>query len=299
MYVSVTPIKSDIGVVIEGLSGRRLADPRVAEQCRVALDKYGVVVCREANIEDSDLVALTKILGEVSTDPATGEAGHPEVSIIGVDPSKSRFAPYRTATFVWHIDGVTDAVPRKAILLSAQEVADEGGQTEFANTYAAYEALPESAKTKLINLRVLHTARKALEDALRFADAELLSNRNLWDTETAVFGLGVRGGELTCIREHRTRVQPLVWSRRNGRKSLVIGATATEVVDWPADEGRALLDRLLGWSTQPKFVLRHQWRRGDLVIWDNTGMLHRAFPYKATSGRLMHRTTLVGEEAIS
>ena len=79
----------------------------------------------------------------------------------------------------------------------------------------------------------------------------------------------------------------------------MLGATAAEVVGWPAEKGRSLLDRLLEWSTQPEFVLRHHWRRGDLVVWDNTGMLHRALPFEPTSLRLMHRTTLVGEEAVA
>jgi len=96
-----------------------------------------------------------------------------------------------------------------------------------------------------------------------------------------------------------TRVHPLVWRRRSGRKSLLLGATAAEVVGWPADKGRALLDRLLTWCTQPQFTLRHAWRRGDLVMWDNTGMLHRALPFEPTSVRLMHRTTLLGEEPVA
>lgn len=74
---------------------------------------------------------------------------------------------------------------------------------------------------------------------------------------------------------------------------------ASEIIDWPACEGAALLDHLLQWATQPQFVLRHQWRPGDLVIWDNTGMLHHALPFDPTSQRLMHRTTLVGEEAVA
>ena len=94
-------------------------------------------------------------------------------------------------------------------------------------------------------------------------------------------------------------MHPLVWTRRTGRKSLLLGATAASVVGWPEDRGRALLDRLLEWSTQPQFVLRQQWRKGDLVIWDNTGMLHRALPFEPTSVRLMHRTTLAGEESVS
>jgi alpha-ketoglutarate-dependent taurine dioxygenase len=95
-----------------------------------------------------------------------------------------------------------------------------------------------------------------------------------------------------------SREHPLVWTRRDGRKSLFIGATAGEVVGRPAAEGRALLDRILAWATAPQFTLRHRWRVGDLVIWDNTGMLHRAHPYGETSRRLMHRTTIAGTEAV-
>jgi alpha-ketoglutarate-dependent taurine dioxygenase len=98
-----------------------------------------------------------------------------------------------------------------------------------------------------------------------------------------------------------SRVHPLVWTRRDGRRSLLLGATADEVVPGGpsrtrSDEGRALLDRLLEWSTRPQFVLRHRWRRGDLVVLDNTGMRHRALPFEPTSPPLMHRTTLVGVE---
>jgi alpha-ketoglutarate-dependent taurine dioxygenase len=96
-----------------------------------------------------------------------------------------------------------------------------------------------------------------------------------------------------------SREHPLVWTRPDGRRSLLVGATAGEVVGWAPEEGRALLDRLLEWCTQPQFVLRHQWCPGDLVIWDNTGMLHRALPYEPTSRRLLHRTTLVGELAVA
>jgi AcrR family transcriptional regulator len=76
-------------------------------------------------------------------------------------------------------------------------------------------------------------------------------------------------------------------------------ATAQEIVGWPELEGRALLDRLLAWSTQPRFRLRHKWRKGDLVIWDNTGMLHRALHFNPTSVRLLHRTTLAGDEPVA
>ncbi len=90
-----------------------------------------------------------------------------------------------------------------------------------------------------------------------------------------------------------------MWTRGNGRRSLLVGATAERVVGLSEAESRELLDRLLVWATQPRFSLRHHWHHGDLVIWDNTGILHRAQPYTAESHRLMHRTTLVGEEAVA
>ena len=76
---------------------------------------------------------------------------------------------------------------------------------------------------------------------------------------------------------------------------MLIGATADHVVGLSGREGEELLERLLDWATQPQFTVRHRWRRGDLVVWDNTGMLHRAQPYGETSKRLMHRTSIAGD----
>ena len=168
-------------------------------------------------------------------------------------------------------------MPQKATLLTAREVDPAGGDTEFANIYAAYAALPEAERAAIADLKVEHS----------FARAQSLVNPDATDEHRASW---------TRVP---ARVHPLVWTRRSGRKSLLLGATAGAVVDWPKDEGRALLDRLLAWSTQPQFTLRHCWSKGDLVMWDNTGMLHRALPFEPTSIRLMHRTTLLGEEPVA
>jgi alpha-ketoglutarate-dependent taurine dioxygenase len=88
----------------------------------------------------------------------------------------------------------------------------------------------------------------------------------------------------------------LVWEHRDGRKSLVLGATADHVVGMQPDESRALLDELLAWTTQERFSYSHTWEVDDVVIWDNTGMLHRALPYDPKSERTMHRTTILGNE---
>jgi alpha-ketoglutarate-dependent taurine dioxygenase len=102
------------------------------------------------------------------------------------------------------------------------------------------------------------------------------------------------------VRHMRTaapdRTQPLVWTHRSGRKSLVLGATAAHIIGMEPAESYELLVRLRDWATQPQFVYRHEWTVGDMVMWDNTGSLHRAMPYAADSGRLLHRTMLQGEE---
>ena len=95
------------------------------------------------------------------------------------------------------------------------------------------------------------------------------------------------------------REQPLVWTHQSGRKSLVIGATAAYVAGLEPADSMDLLVRLRDWATQPQFVCRHDWQVGDLVMWDNTGTLHRALPYEADSGRLLHRTMLQGEEPVA
>ena len=274
----LTPLTSNIGAEVTGVSGPELLDRRVADETLAALEQYGVVVYREVHISDEDLIAFSRMLGEVAVVP-TGEHEYPEIQTITLDPSKTNalLASYRQGNFQWHIDGATQDVPQKGTLLTAREVDDAGGDTEFASTYAAYAALPSEDRAKLDSLRVVHS----------FAAAQALANPDASDDERA-----------SWVRVP-TQVHPLVWTHRNGRKSLLLGATAAEVVDWPSDKGRELLDRLLEWSTQPEYVLRHHWRRGDLVIWDNTGMLHRALPFEPTSRRLLHRTTLVGEEAVA
>jgi len=278
MSIVVTPLTHHIGADIAGVSGDELVDRRVADEYLSALEQYGVVVHREVDITDEDLIAFSRLLGEVAVVP-TGEHEYPEIQTITLDPSKTNalLASYRQGNFHWHIDGATQDVPQKGTLLTAREVDDAGGDTEFASTYAAYAALPDDDKAELETLQVLHS----------FAAAQLLANPDASDEERASWD------------RVPTQVHPLVWTHRNGRRSLLLGATAAEVVGWPPEKGRSLLDRLLEWSTQPEFVLRHHWRRGDLVVWDNTGMLHRALPFEPTSLRLMHRTTLVGEEAVA
>jgi len=266
-----------VGLEISGLTAMDLLSPQGADEAQRALDEHGVVVYREVHITDEQLLAFSRMLGTLVVQP-TGEHEHPEIQTITMDPTKTNpvLASYRQGNFHWHIDGATDAVPQKATLLTAREVDPAGGDTQFANTYAAYSALSQAERDEIATLRVEHSFAHAQSVASPDASEE---QRASWQRVPA-------------------RVHPLVWTRANGRRSLLLGATAGHVIGWPEDKGRDLLNHLLQWCTQRRFTLRHRWRKGDLVMWDNTGMLHRATSFEPTSVRLMHRTTLVGEEAV-
>jgi len=201
---------------------------------------------------------------------------YPEIFEVTLNRNRNPVADYLKGTFFWHIDGATDEIPTKASLLTARQLANGDGDTEFASTYAAYEVLSDADKQRCERVRVVHS----LEASQRLVRPDPTPEE-------------VKGWRSRPSREH-----PLVWTHRSGRKSLVLGATASHVVGMSEDEGHALLNRLLEWATRSDFVYRHHWRVGDLVIWDNRGALHRALPYDFDSPRLMHRTTLVGDEPI-
>jgi alpha-ketoglutarate-dependent taurine dioxygenase len=93
-------------------------------------------------------------------------------------------------------------------------------------------------------------------------------------------------------------VHPLVWTQNDGRRSLVLGTHADEVVGMSVPDGRSLLARLTEWAAQPDFTYSHEWQEGDLVIWNNCGLMHRVVPYEADCGRMMHRTTIMGTERL-
>ncbi len=277
--MQVTPLSTHVGVEITGVTSADAFDVRVADECRRLLDRHGVVVFREAAIDDDALIEFSSWLGTLAVVP-TGEHARPEIQTITMRPGATNpvLAAYRRGNFLWHIDGATDERPQKGTFLSAIEVDDTGeGGTEFATTYAAYDALTDADKRLIDDLQVVHSFAAAQQRANPDADEAF---RATW----------------TRVPD---RVHPLVWKRQDGRRSLLLGATAARVVGWSQEDSDALLGRLLEFATQPEFVVHHAWRKGDLVTWDNTGMLHRAMPFEPTSPRLLHRTTLLGEEVVA
>lgn len=268
-------LSETVGVEVRGATAERLlGEPDVPQWVHSTLEQHGVLVFRELHLDDAALCAFSKRLGPTEVFHS-GE--NPEIFRVTLDPKKNPVAAYLRGTFDWHIDGLTDDIPIKATLLAAHGVADKGGETEFVSTYVAYDELTDDEKQRFEGVRIVHT----IEAAQRRLEP------NPTDEMLAVW------------RQRPTKVQPLIWRHYDGRKSVVWGPTAGEVIGMDKDAGDAFLTDVLERATKPERVYRHEWSLGDLVIWDNRGVLHRALPYDPGSERDMHRTTLTGDEAIS
>jgi alpha-ketoglutarate-dependent taurine dioxygenase len=263
-----------VGALVTGVDRKRLLDDDALPAWTLAaLEDNGALVFRDLHLDDATQVAFSRKLGEVEL---FGQGEHPEIFRVTLDPAKNPSAAYLRGTFDWHIDGCLEDIPIMATMLSAHAVADSGGETEFASSYAAYEHLDDDEKERLAAVRVVHT----------IAASQRLANPDPSPEEVAMW------------RRRPAKEHPLVWQHRSGRRSLVLGATTDHVVGMDPEESRALLDDLLDRATAPDLVYRHEWNLGDLVIWDNRGVLHRACRYDATSPRDMHRTTFAGDEPI-
>lgn len=240
-----------------------LLDGVYADAFRELLIRRGVIAIRGVDFDDDQLRALTATIGEVRQGALYENKGMLEVVHI-------------PGSYFWHVDGTYTEMPPFATLLAARVVAPEGGETEFANTYAAFEDLPAEEQEYLSTLEVVHTMKAAHNYAV---PEPTLERFQMWQ--------GHRG------------VRPLVWRHKSGRRSLVIGATASHIVDMHFVDSHELLQRLLAHTTQDKYVYKHRWKAGDVVIWDNTGTMHRVRPFDLSSGRRMHRFAVEGIEPLA
>jgi alpha-ketoglutarate-dependent taurine dioxygenase len=269
----LTPtIASEVAIDRETLlSGRHAGD------LRALLEERGVLIVRGIGLEDADLLAAAQTLGHVRLGSVARE-GTDGIKAVTFDKAANpATAQYFKGAFYWHMDGTYDDVPPLAALLVPRVLAPEGGETEFTNTYAAYADLGEADKARFEGLEVEHT----------MAAAHRLYTPEPTEEQLAHWG------------KFPARRHPLVWRHRSGRKSLLLSSSVTRVVGMDEAESQALLTGLMAWATQPRYVYRHRWMMGDLLIWDNTGTMHRAMPYDLDSGRRLHRVTLEGEESFA
>jgi alpha-ketoglutarate-dependent taurine dioxygenase len=278
MAIRFEDIKPKVGSRVVWDDRADLFTPEAAQAIRRKVEERDVLVFPKLDLTDEEQLAITDLMG--GKVKLTGQFNVQDtdenVYQVTLDKKVNRQPEYVLGTYFYHMDGMpVEMPPPFATLLSARKTAPKGGQTEFASTSAAYEGLSAEEKRALEGLVVIHSVKASmvpLRDGIPPEDYDRV--------------IGIKG----------EKERPLVWTHPDGRKSMLLGTTADRVVGMSIPEGRALLTRLVEWAAQPDYSLRHDWQEGDFVIWKNTGALHRAIPYDAESGRMMHRTSIAGSE---
>lgn len=284
MAFSSVELSARMGLQVQ-ISKVDLVSGAYAKEIRALLDQRGVLLFRGVAPDDNELRTIARTLGDLrigsskrGADGKTlteGDEGLLKVSLDEkVNPEYARFL---IGNHLWHMDGTYEEIPPLATLFTPYRLSKTGGDTMFANTYAAFEDLPAEEKAGLERLRVVHTMQAALFPAKRDCTPE----------------------EFAVWSSYPQRSHPLVWQHKSGRKSLVLSTSGAYVEGMHPAESHDLLQRLMIHATQDKYVYRHKWQLGDLVIWDNTGAMHRVQPFDKESGREFHRFTLNGEEPIT
>ena len=255
-------------------SREMLLDGSIAKDLRALLEQRGVLLLRDTGMDDQEQVQFAKTLGVPRNEHGT------DLTKVSSDKSKSPiFAEYTEGTFMFHFDDTYMEYPALASVLLCRTVAPQGGQTEFANTYAIYDDLSPEDQAFFDTLHAVHSQetiqRKAFPDPSEW-------QLSLWG-EGAI----------------PATTHPLVWLHRTGRKSLLLGETMKRIVELPKAESDMLVKRLMAISERPEHIYRHEWQVGDILIWDNTGTVHRVVPFDLDCGRELNRVKLAGEEPIT
>lgn len=244
-----------------------------------AFNEHQILVIRDQPFDDASQIAFSRNFGTLETMEAHAannyKPGH--IAIMTNLDTQGNLLPltdpgmiHRLRNEAWHTDSSFKSVAALCSLLSGRVVPPVGGNTDFASARAAYAALPEARKAALEGLIAVHRVAAPNETDDPAYNEE--QKRRLTVTHPII------------------RTNPV-----NGRKNVYVGSHAQEIVGMSRDEGRALIDELTAFCTQPQFVYSHPWRQHDLVIWDNRCALHRATTFDKTKYRRnMHRTTVAG-----
>lgn len=283
MPITTTRLTPHFAAQIDGADITRPMDDATWRDIRAAFEEHSVLLFRGQLLTDEQQIAFSQRFGRLevtrSMNPAAGtpfaRQSNLDIKTGEIIPDEDRRMIYQLANMLWHSDSSFKAVPSLCSLLSARIVPPEGGATEFASARCAYASLPEALKRRARDGVVVHDFSWS-RDQIRpgfFTDKER--------------------AEYPPVRHPLVRRNPV-----NGRESLFLGAHASHVEGLPVAEGRAFLKELLDHVTQPQFCYHHEWQEGDLIIWDNRCVLHRATPFDTTRyKRLMQRTTVSGDPA--
>jgi taurine dioxygenase len=274
---SVRRLSDVAGAEITGIDLREPVSTEMCESIIAALEEFHVIAFRDQNLTKDEQYTFTLNFGEIEGHVGRLKTGEKYPVVHTVTNLDERTGlPTETPTthgnYFWHTDKSYHDVPSLLTMLHAMQVPPDGGDTLFANMVMAYEALPEDEKLALAGMRATHSW-----------EANRLNTGNMPATEEQK-------------RERPPVSHPIVRTHPSGRKSLYLGAHIGHVDGMDYDEGRAMLADLLDRATTEQFIYRHQWKVGDLTLWDNRVLLHRADRnYEMTAHpRVLHRTVVRG-----
>jgi alpha-ketoglutarate-dependent 2,4-dichlorophenoxyacetate dioxygenase len=264
---------------ITGLDTAAPVTPETIAAFENAMAKYAVCVIRNASLKDEDHIRFSRAFGPLELAPP-GPGPRKRIAreifdvgnlnadgeIIPLDP-KAKVQP--TDFELFHTDSPFNSLPTKWSLLLAYVVPPEGANTDYVDTRAVYEDLPQDMKDRIENLAAEHDLFRALQ-------------RN-----------GVEFGNEEMRKLYPRTAHPLVRTSTSGRKALYMAWHAVGIVGWGEDEALKLLDELYAFATQDKYVYSHKWRPGDMVVWDNRCTMHSATSFERYRyKRDMRRTTI-------
>jgi alpha-ketoglutarate-dependent 2,4-dichlorophenoxyacetate dioxygenase len=285
MSMSIRQVGHCLAGLVEGVDVREPLSAETAAAIHAGMDEYAVLVFRGQPIDDEQQLRFTRSLGDVELTLDTGLRAPSEyrlpptfADVSNLDQGNRPMARddrrrlFLLGNRLWHSDSSFKKVPAKYSLLHARALPSKGGDTEFADMRAAYDALDEATKREIDGLVCEHSQIYSRQQ-LGFSD--------FTDAERQ---------RLTPVRQILCRTHP-----RTGRKSLYLSAHAGTIVGWPVPEAMAFLRDLVEHATQRQFVYAHRWQVGDLVMWDNRVTMHRGRIYPADEPRDLRRTTIAGD----
>ena len=285
MGIGVKPLHPHLGAEITGIDLRQPVPPETFAAVEAALNKHAVLIFPAQPISDEQQIAFSRLFGPLETSPNYAGSQkrrlrsreiidisnlEPEGRVMSADDKRLLF---NRGNQLWHTDSSFKYVPARCSLLSAREIPPTGGETEFADLRAAYDALSEAMKRKLDGLvaehSILHSRAK-----IGFSEFHPEIQR-----------------ELPLVPQLVVRTHP-----GSGRNSLYLASHASHIVGWPVAKGRRLIEELMDFATEPQFVYLHRWQVDDLVIWDDRCTMHRGREYDDTRYRRDMRRTTVSDE---
>ncbi len=280
--MQITPLCDALGAEITGVDVSSISDDDLAEIKQAFLDYY-VVVLRDQKLTPEEHIEFSRKMGplEFHISKKFLLEDKPEILVLSNRKKNGEYIGVENAGDYWHSDLSYMEKPSLGSLLYALEIPPEGGDTEWSNQYKAYETLPEETRRKIEGKRAIHSFNRA-------------RNKRVHIPEHSKEGAAERYAKISPPDAYH----PIVRTHpETGRKALFVSPRFTIGIEGMDDaEAQPLLDELFAHSIKPEFIYHHNWRLGDLLMWDNRCLLHlacRGIPEGQI--RHMHRTTLSGD----